>query len=168
MENDLLDDGVIEIKSKSDYPFFILVIGFLNIVLTVAAYLLVDSKISNLENSIMIFTSEAFLAFFQGITWAGLMLVYDIFQAFLVAIKERALWKWVEHVCLWLGISSIVIFFMSILILILRGVFLALVFVVGSLLQPNFELEGIALSVPYLLGTIVFTTGILCYYNKKN
>lgn len=169
MENDLLDDGILALKNKFDYPFFLVVIALLNVVFTIITYMAIKPKIGNVveEPLILLVNSEACVALSQASNWVLLTLLYDILQSFWKAIKEGSFWTWGLNVFLWLATSTVVVFFVTILIFIPRIIFLSLMFVIDSLLQTNFELEGIASSPLYLLTTIVFTTGILCYYNSN-
>lgn len=161
MEIDLLDDGSIEEKTKANYPFYLLIIGVLNIVLTFWAYCGFEFR-STLEG---IIGSEGSLALIQASYWILLMLIVDIVQAFRKVLKEGGFFQWILNVFLWGLGSVIVIFFVTVLIFIPRLLFVLLVFGITSLSQANFE--AIVLSVPYVLFTVVFIAGMLIYYNKS-
>lgn len=167
MEDELLDNGIAEVKPKFNYPFYLFVVGFLNIALTIVLYTSTSSLVSSRNDLMRVLTSESYIAFIQAGTWVLLLLILDSAQAFL-KVKTKAEWiQWVGNIVVWWLSSFVVIFFVTLLILIPRIIFLGAVFLIGSLLITNFEIEGIALSALYLLFTIVVTTGWLCYYSKN-
>jgi hypothetical protein len=163
MENNLLDDDLLGQEHKINYPFYLLVIALLNIILTVLAYSGFYPQINRLE-SMAVVESEGSLALIQATYWVFLMLFVDLVQAFKKAIKEKGLLRWGVH-SFFLFLGSIgVIFLLTILILIPRAFFIVIVFIITSVSKVNFE--SIVLSMPYLLFTIVFITGILFFYNR--
>lgn len=163
MKVDVLDDGEIEEQYKANYPFYLFVVGFLNIVFTFLAY--GGLKLMDGTLSIRVIESEGTLALIQASYWMLLMLVVDIIQAFRKVLKEGGFFKFILNVFLWILGSVFVTFFVTVLIFIPRLLFTLLVFGITSLSQVDFE--PIILSVPYVLFTIVFIAGGLVYCNKS-
>ena len=159
MENDLLDDSGLGQDNRFNYPFHLIIVALLTVVLTCLAYS------GHRTATMTVVESEGTLALLQASYWILLMLVVDLIKALKKAIKEQYLLRWGVNAVLWFLTSIVVIFFVAILILIPRLIFIAMVFMITSVSQVSFE--NIVLSTPYLLFTIVFITGILCYYNRN-
>lgn len=159
IENDLLDDEGLGQETTFKDPFYFTIIAFLNVVLTCLAYS------GHRTADMTVVESEGILVLLQSSYWVLLVLLVDIGKSFLKAIKEQELLRWGVNVVLWLLVSILVIFFVAMLLLIPRVIFIVMVFMITSLSQVNFE--NMVLSTPYLLFTIVFITGLLFFYNRK-
>ena len=153
MENDLLDDELLGEYNKLKHPVYLISVALLNVVLTCLAYS------GHKTDSMGVLESEGALLLIQASYWVLLMLVVDIIKAF----KEQELLQWAVNAFLWFLVSFVVIFFVSMLLFIPRVIFIAIIFMITSVSQVNFE--NIVLSTPYILFTIIFITGILYYYN---
>ena len=153
MENDLLDDELLGEYNKLKHPVYLIIVALLNVVLTCLAYS------GHKTDSMGVLESEGALLLIQASYWVLLMLVVDIIKAF----KEQELLQWAVNAFLWFLVSFVVIFFVSMLLFIPRVIFIAIIFMITSVSQVNFE--NIVLSTPYILFTIIFITGILYYYN---
>lgn len=153
MENDLLDDELLEQYHKLKHSISLIIVALLNVVLTYLAYS------GHKTESMGVLESEGALLLIQASYWVLLMLVVDIIKAF----KEQELLQWAVNAFLWFLVSFVVIFFVSMLLFIPRVIFIAIIFMITSVSQVNFE--NIVLSTPYILFTIIFITGILYYYN---